>query len=54
MYASGYDHPTSKVIHYPGFRGKGRWAQARDQLVPPATRAAFLGRNVQAFAKAFS
>ena len=48
-----YDHPTSKVIHHPGFRGKGGWAKARDQLVPPAARAAFIGRNVQAFEKAF-
>ena len=48
-----YDHPYAGVIHHPGFRGKGGWAKARDNQVPAVARAAFLGRNVEAFEKAF-
>jgi hypothetical protein len=49
-----YDHPYGGVISHPGFTGKGRWAHARDNVVPAAARAAFLGRNIVAFGKAFS
>jgi len=54
MQGGGYDHPVAKPIHHPGFRGKGRWARARDNEVPPAARTAFLSRNVTAFRKAFT
>lgn len=54
LYGSGYEHPISQPIRHPGFRGKGRWAAARDRDVPPVAREAFFKRNVGAWRKAFS